>query len=553
MKRHLVIAIALLTLSVFVTTELVARGGRGGGGFSGGGGRGGFSGGGGARFSGGGEFRGGGGGGGNRGGESFSGRTPSMSRPSYRPSTASRPSIDRPSYGNLPTPGARPSGNRPNVNPGSNRPGGLDRPGNLADNGLRPGGRPNQRDLDNFLDIPGAGGRPSTRPSYNGAAGTLLAGGAAGAFLHEHPTPFPGGEGLRPGGGGGERPGRPGEAGRPGQGGGGELRPGDNTRPARPGQGGGESIRPGDNTRPTRPGQGGSGEQNRPGGGGERPNRPGGGDRPGRPGGDNRPNRPGQGGSGEQWKPGDRVNHLPDRIADRDRWNNWRKDTRNDVWNHWHNHWHDWNHWYNHDWWDHHHIHFPYYPNFNYWAWAAWPAITGWVDYGWSQPIYYNYGDNVYYDGGQVYYGDQPVASTEEYSQQAASIAANVPTTKPADDDWMPLGVFAITTDGEPSDADPTKYLQLAVSKQGVLNGTLQDSQTDSAQSLSGMVDKQTQRAAWTVAGKSWPVMETGLSNLTQDTAPALVHFQDGTTQQWLLVRLDQPKDEQAARPTVIR
>ncbi len=38
-----------------------------------------------------------------------------------------------------------------------------DRPGNLADNGLRPGGRPNQRDLDNFLDIPGAGGRAHER------------------------------------------------------------------------------------------------------------------------------------------------------------------------------------------------------------------------------------------------------------------------------------------------------------------------------------------------------------------------------------------------------
>jgi hypothetical protein len=35
--------------------------------------------------------------------------------------------------------------------------------------------------------------------------------------------------------------------------------------------------------------------------------------------------------------------------------------------------------------------------------------------------------------------------------------------------------------------------------------------------------------------------METGVANLTQDTTPALIHFADGTTQQWLLVRMEQP------------
>lgn len=188
-------------------------------------------------------------------------------------------------------------------------------------------------------------------------------------------------------------------------------------------------------------------------------------------------------------------------------------------------------------------MHYPYYPNFNYWGYAAWPALTGWVGYGTSQPIYYNYGDNVYYDDGSVYYGDQPVATAADYAQQAAAIVASVPEAKPAAEDWMPLGVFAITTDGKPNDADPTMYLQLAVSKQGVLSGTLQNTATDAVQTIEGMVDKETQRAAWTVTGKTTPIMETGISNLTQDTAPALVHFADGSTQQWLLVRLDKPKE----------
>jgi hypothetical protein len=157
--------------------------------------------------------------------------------------------------------------------------------------------------------------------------------------------------------------------------------------------------------------------------------------------------------------------------------------------------------------------------------------------------LYYNYGDNVYYEGDQVYYGDQPIASAYEYEQQAASIVANVPAQEPAVDDWMPLGVFAVTTDGETTGAEPTMYLQLAVSKQGVINGTFQSTATDSAQLVEGMVDKETQRAAWTVKDKPTPIMETGLGNLTQETTPALVHFGDGNTQQWLLVRLDKPQE----------
>lgn len=160
----------------------------------------------------------------------------------------------------------------------------------------------------------------------------------------------------------------------------------------------------------------------------------------------------------------------------------------------------------------------------------------------------YNYGDNVYYQGDQVYYGDQPVATAAQYADQAEAIATNLPEEKPAPKDWMPLGVFAMTHDGEPTGADPTMYLQLSVSKQGVINGTFQNTATGDAQQIEGMVDKQTQRAAWTPVGKDRPIMETGIVNLTQETTPALVHFQDGSTQQWLLVRLDKPKDGEATQ-----
>jgi hypothetical protein len=160
--------------------------------------------------------------------------------------------------------------------------------------------------------------------------------------------------------------------------------------------------------------------------------------------------------------------------------------------------------------------------------------------------VYYNYGENVYYDDGSVYYGDQPVCTELEYIQQAEAILTNIPETKPADKDWMSLGVFAITSDGEPTGADPTKFLQLAVSKQGLINGTFQNTATNAVQAIEGMVDKQTQRAAWTAVGKSRPLMETGIVNLTENSTAALIHFPDDTTQQVLLVRLDKPGTSQS-------
>ncbi len=108
----------------------------------------------------------------------------------------------------------------------------------------------------------------------------------------------------------------------------------------------------------------------------------------------------------------------------------------------------------------------------------------------------------------------------------------------------MPLGVFALTPDGQASGIEPTLYLQLAVSKDGVIAGTVHNTETEETESIEGMVDQKTQRAAWVVSGKTSPIMETGISNLTKDNAPALLHFADGQTQQWLMVRLEEPEDE---------
>lgn len=175
--------------------------------------------------------------------------------------------------------------------------------------------------------------------------------------------------------------------------------------------------------------------------------------------------------------------------------------------------------------------------------WATWGALTGWLGAGWGQPASYDYGGNVYYEGDTVQAGDQTVPA-EEYTQQAEQIAASAPEVAPEKAEWMPLGVFALTQDGQAAGPDPSLFLQLAISKEGVLRGTFNNAATSQTQTIEGMVDKKSQRAAWTVAGKPQPIMETGLGNLTEDTGPALVHFADGSTQQCLLVRLEEPKSE---------
>ena len=174
--------------------------------------------------------------------------------------------------------------------------------------------------------------------------------------------------------------------------------------------------------------------------------------------------------------------------------------------------------------------------------WATWGALGGWIGYGAGEPTSYAYGENIYYEGDQVYYGDQPVATADQYAQQADALAASAPPTKPESSEWLPLGVFALTQDGEATGVEPTIFMQLAISKEGVISGTLKNTATGQVQTLEGMADKKSQRVAWGVVGQKRPIMETGISSLTQDSSPALIHFADGQTQQWLLVRLPEPK-----------
>lgn len=225
------------------------------------------------------------------------------------------------------------------------------------------------------------------------------------------------------------------------------------------------------------------------------------------------------------------------RIENRQQWQDNRQDRRNEIRDQIHNDTPIRDFWADHPAWGAWAITRPY-------RWATWAALSGWCDYGSVEAVPYSYGDNVYYQDDAVYYGDQEVCSGEEYAQQAQDIVESAPEIDPAKADWMSLGVFALTPDGQASGPTPSLYLQLVISKEGVISGTLNNTATNSTQEIEGLADKKSQRCAWTVVGKSRPLMETGIVNLTNDTAPALVHFEDSTTQQWLMVRLDDPSEK---------
>jgi hypothetical protein len=156
----------------------------------------------------------------------------------------------------------------------------------------------------------------------------------------------------------------------------------------------------------------------------------------------------------------------------------------------------------------------------------------------------YDYGENITYQDGSVCYDGQPVATEEQYADQAQQFADAGRTAQPPEDEkWQPLGVFAMTF-GDETTSD--NLFQLAINKDGVVRGNYYNALTDSTQPVYGSLDKTTQRVAWSVGENKTKVFECGLYNLTQDQTTILVHTGKDKTDQYRLFRIEQPKEGQA-------
>ena len=173
----------------------------------------------------------------------------------------------------------------------------------------------------------------------------------------------------------------------------------------------------------------------------------------------------------------------------------------------------------------------------------AWGSLASWGGYP-SAPVSYNYGTTVCYQDDGVYVQGARVGSAEEYAAQAQSIAASGSDDAAIakDDQWRPLGVYAVARGEETS---PSTFMSLALDKAGLLRGTYYDAVSDTTINITGKVDKKTQRAAWTIGDKKTTVYESGLTNLLQQQTTILVHRQgaDGkaAVEQMLLVRVENP------------
>jgi len=177
------------------------------------------------------------------------------------------------------------------------------------------------------------------------------------------------------------------------------------------------------------------------------------------------------------------------------------------------------------------------------WSAATWPAVGTWLAWN-ATPAYYDYGDNVTYQNDSVYYGSQPVGTAQQYYQEAVDIADSPSAKQPsADVQWLPLGVFGLMAQGQ---STPAMVFQLAVDKAGAIKGNYYDQVTDTMAPVSGSINRKEQRAAWQVGANKNLVIETGLYNLTQDHSTALVHYGADRTQQYVLVRIKQPNQQEA-------
>jgi hypothetical protein len=187
-------------------------------------------------------------------------------------------------------------------------------------------------------------------------------------------------------------------------------------------------------------------------------------------------------------------------------------------------------------------------PSNPWWWWAPATAsfVSGFVTGAeTSEPYYYDYGVTTVYQGDTVYVDGKPAGSTKAYTEKAVALANTVaetppptPAKKEGSDEWLPMGVWALTQEEK---GDAVMFLQISVSKEGIISGAYKNTLTGDSEPIVGSVDRESQLAAWRLGQNGKTVIETGIFNLTKDVAPVAVHFDSNSTQTWLMVRLPQP------------
>ena len=184
--------------------------------------------------------------------------------------------------------------------------------------------------------------------------------------------------------------------------------------------------------------------------------------------------------------------------------------------------------------------------------WASWSSVSSWCGYsgGYSQPVTYQYTDQG------VYANNQQVKVDDQYSQQARELAAagkqmlqkKIDAQEAGKLEWLPLGVFALC---KSDNGDPTMFLQLAISREGIIAGSFANATNNENLQVQGGVDRESSRLAITIGDIDDVVVETGLQNITEEQASAMIHYQDNSRENWLLVKMPDPDSQQQATGSI--
>jgi hypothetical protein len=187
------------------------------------------------------------------------------------------------------------------------------------------------------------------------------------------------------------------------------------------------------------------------------------------------------------------------------------------------------------------------------WVWnnVDWDTLAAfWRGSGPKTPADYEFGQNITFRDGKVYYGAQPMMTSEEYYHQAQLLAArgasslstkgtSAPYSVPLVKDWAQLGVFSLIPAGEKFS---TVIVQLAVDRQGKIRGNCYNTVNDQLDRVEGEVDKSNSRACWTVGKNHNVIYDTGLGNLMSAQSPILMHLDKDRQQERAFVRLNRSK-----------
>lgn len=179
------------------------------------------------------------------------------------------------------------------------------------------------------------------------------------------------------------------------------------------------------------------------------------------------------------------------------------------------------------------------------WRTPSWPEVASWVNVPPEFPAIVDFGTNLYYDGESVYLNDVNIGTGEEFVTRAFGIADKGATVDISmDDQWLPLGVFALGSEGNPI---PALFLELQLSHAGHVRGFIFNRLTDEVQPVRGSTDLDRQRITWTWGTSNNTILDTTLANSTEKAFPVLIHFGRKKTKKWIMVRLESPE---SAAPT---